>query len=130
MPKPSVALWSAKPTISTVANPISPARADTPIARPSAKLWRPIAAAIVMPVRSAAALAADASAATRETAAEQQREPGRVPEALLVVVELRHRLLDDLEAMRDQVHEDEREHADGEHRERHPRAGVEDLKPA
>ena len=39
--------------ISTVASPISPVLAETPIARPSAKLCRPIAAAIVMPVRSA-----------------------------------------------------------------------------
>ena len=53
MPKPSVALCSAKPMIRTVARPISPVLAETPIARPSAKLCRPIAAAIVMPVRSA-----------------------------------------------------------------------------
>ena len=53
IPKPSVALCSAKPTISTVARPISPARAETPIARPSAKLCRPIAAAMIIPVRSA-----------------------------------------------------------------------------
>ena len=49
IPKPSVALCSAKPMISTVARPISPVLAETPIASPSAKLWIPIAAAIVMP---------------------------------------------------------------------------------
>jgi hypothetical protein len=38
--------------ISTVARLIAPARAETPIASPSAKLCSPIAAAIVRPVRS------------------------------------------------------------------------------
>ncbi len=49
MPKPSVALCSPKPMISTVASPIAPALAETPIASPSAKLFKPIATAIVMP---------------------------------------------------------------------------------
>ncbi len=57
IPKPSVALWIAKPMIRTVASPISPLLAETPIARPSAKLWSPIAAAIVIPTRIAWALA-------------------------------------------------------------------------
>src|SRR5258708_336411 len=34
IPKPSVALCSANPTTSTVARPIAPARAETPIASP------------------------------------------------------------------------------------------------
>ncbi len=41
MPKPSVVLCSPKPMISTVASPMAPAFADTPIARPSAKLCKP-----------------------------------------------------------------------------------------
>jgi hypothetical protein len=53
IPKPSVALWSAKPTISTTASVISPVLAETPIASPSAKLCSPIAVAIVIPVLSA-----------------------------------------------------------------------------
>ena len=51
MPKPSVELWSANPMISTVARPISPACAETPMARPSAKLWSPIATAMTIAVR-------------------------------------------------------------------------------
>jgi hypothetical protein len=43
MPKPQVALCRAKPMMSTVARLISPAFAETPMARPSAKLWIPIA---------------------------------------------------------------------------------------
>ncbi len=49
--------------IRTVARLIAPARAETPIASPSAKLWTPIAAAIVSPVRSAARRAASRSRA-------------------------------------------------------------------
>ena len=61
MPNPSVALCSAKPMIKTVARLMAPDRAETPIARPSAKLWSPIAAAIVSPVHSARRLAASIS---------------------------------------------------------------------
>ena len=53
IPKPSVALCRPKPMISTVARPIAPDFAETPIASPSAKLCRPIANAIVIPLRSA-----------------------------------------------------------------------------
>ncbi len=58
--------------MSTVASEIAPARAETPIARPSAKLWTPIAAAIVSPVRSARrreASSANASASDTLSAA-------------------------------------------------------------
>jgi hypothetical protein len=54
IPKPSVELCSANPMISWVASAISPACAETPMASPSAKLCTPIAAAITIPVRSAA----------------------------------------------------------------------------
>ncbi len=53
MPKPSVALWRAKPTISVVASATSPAWAETPMARPSLKLCTPMAIAISIPMRSA-----------------------------------------------------------------------------
>src|SRR5947209_391758 len=53
MPKPSVALWRAKPMIRTVARVTAPALAETPIASPSAKLWSPIAVAMTRPVWSA-----------------------------------------------------------------------------
>ena len=46
MPKPSVALCSAKPMTSTVARATSPLAADWPMARPSAKLCRPMPTAI------------------------------------------------------------------------------------
>src|SRR5438874_1460049 len=46
MPKPSVALWSPKPMISTNARLISPFAADWPIARPSEKLWNPMPTAM------------------------------------------------------------------------------------
>src|SRR3954453_4051866 len=59
IPKPSVALCNATPMISTVARPISPARAETPIARPAAKVCRLMAAATTTAVRRAALDAAD-----------------------------------------------------------------------
>ena len=62
MPKPSVALCSAKPTISVPASAVSPARAETPMARPSEKLWMPIAVAMSMPSVSAAWRACSATA--------------------------------------------------------------------
>ena len=46
MPKPSVALCNAKPMTSSVASAISPCAADWPMARPSAKLCRPMPTAI------------------------------------------------------------------------------------
>ena len=55
MPKPSVPLWSAKPMISTSARLVSPRAADCPMARPSAKLCRPMPVAI----RTASQLALD-----------------------------------------------------------------------
>ena len=64
--------------MSTVARPISPVLADTPIARPSAKLCRPIAAAIVMPTRSAcdwAAFASSASLSAASTVSESVAPP-------------------------------------------------------
>ena len=61
MPKPSVALWSAKPTIRVAASETSPEREATPIARPSAKLWSPIAMAIIIPSDNAARRACSAS---------------------------------------------------------------------
>ena len=63
MPKPSVELCSAKPMMSTVARPISPAWAETPMARPSAKLCSPMATAMTIAVRSA--LRSSASKARR-----------------------------------------------------------------
>ena len=65
MPKPSVALCKAKPMIRTVASPISPARAETPIARPSAKLWTPIAVAMIRPSAERGPRAALASTVKR-----------------------------------------------------------------
>ena len=46
MPKPSVALWSAKPITSTIARLISSLAADWPIASPSEKLCRPMPVAM------------------------------------------------------------------------------------
>ena len=46
MPKPSVALWSPKPMIRTIARLISPWAPAWPIARPSEKLCSPIPVAI------------------------------------------------------------------------------------
>ena len=46
MPKPSVALCSAKPTISVTARLAAPVAAAWPIARPSPKLWTPMPTAI------------------------------------------------------------------------------------
>jgi hypothetical protein len=46
MPKPSVALWSPKPMIRTIARLISPCAPACPIASPSEKLCRPIPVAI------------------------------------------------------------------------------------
>ena len=46
MPKPSVALWSAKPITSTMARLISSLAADWPIARPSEKLCSPMPVAM------------------------------------------------------------------------------------
>src|SRR5581483_7726825 len=48
MPKPSVALWSAKPTTKVVASNVEFSAAAAPIPRPSAKLCRPMPIAISM----------------------------------------------------------------------------------
>ena len=63
----------AKPMISAVARPISPARAETPIASPSAKLCRPIATAISMPSVSDARSASRASSWRRDRPAHADR---------------------------------------------------------
>ena len=47
MPKPSVALWRAKPITSVSASATSPLPADWPMARPSEKLCRPMPVAIM-----------------------------------------------------------------------------------
>ena len=67
--------------IRTVARLIAPARADTPIASPSAKLCTPIAAAIVRPVRSARRRAASSSSAIA-SASETLRAVASAPPAI------------------------------------------------
>jgi hypothetical protein len=166
IPKPSVALWTAKPTIKTVARPISPVLAETPIARPSAKLWRPIAAAIVIPVRSAFALALRSSRvsieacstviasvdppaiggigrfgairvsisarpalpAAKPTASRAARpvEAARLPPWCSSCTDF----LDDLDAVHEDLREEEGEDADREHRQRHAGALGDDLEAA
>src|SRR6478609_9120302 len=113
----------SKPMISTVARPISPVLAETPIARPSAKLCRPIATAMVMPVRRAferalssrgiiaacsmvIASVAPPAIDQRQTGAppgeadgEERGEAGGAGQAAATVVELVHGVLDDLDAV-------------------------------
>ena len=79
MPKPSVALCRLKPMISTVARPTAPAFADTPIARPSAKLCRPIAVAITIPVCSARRRAASAPSCARASCSESSTAAASPP---------------------------------------------------
>ena len=47
IPNPSVALCKANPTTSRTARGSSPAAAELPMARPSAKLWSPMPMAII-----------------------------------------------------------------------------------
>ena len=152
--------------ISTVASEIAPARAETPIARPSAKLWTPIAAAIVSPVRSARRReASSASASASDTLSAAASAPpaiggvralsGRIArsiiaspalpaakptassatshdeiaDGLVVCLHRGERVVDDRQAVGQHVDEDEREHPDGEHRERDPGPGAEQLEP-
>ena len=152
--------------ISTVARLIAPARADTPIARPSAKLCTPIAAAIVRPdperspaggvdlERERVGLGAadrgrlgatgdrglgrrrrahppldhrQPGAARGEPDGEQEHQPDHVGKRPPIVLERVQRVVDDRDPVRHDVDEDERQHADREHRERHPRPAAQQL---
>ena len=77
IPKPSVALWSAKPITSSVASAISLLAAAWPIARPSAKLCRPMPTAINSESRRAGDHAAMPRARRRlhEDGAGRRRRP-------------------------------------------------------
>ena len=60
--------------------------------------------------------------AGREAGAEQRDQPDRLTDALLALLEGLDRLLDDPEGVLEDVGEQEREHADREHRQRNPLA--------
>jgi len=163
MPKPSVALCAAKPMIRIVARPISPARAETPMARPSevvqadrrgddqagAQRPRPcgrgqgggllrgqrIDAAAgerrhVLRAPCAATLdQRQADDAEEQAGDEHQREADRAAGVAAAVARLLDGVLDDLEPVARDVHEEEGQDADREHRQRDLRAGADALHP-
>jgi hypothetical protein len=106
MPKPSVALWSAKPTIRT-----GDRRAGWSLGSHPALERR------------------QSRGAGGETGSEQRDQPDRLADALLAVLERFDRLLDDLEPVLEDVDEQEGEHTDSEHRQRHPATVAHDLEP-
>ena len=69
----------------------------------------------------------EAGAPGRETATEQHDQPDQVGHRLVVVLDRVQGRVDDLHPVREHIYEDEREHADREHRQRHPRASAEQL---
>jgi hypothetical protein len=64
-----------------------------------------------------------------EAGAEQRNQADRLADAPLALLEGLDRLLDDFEGVFEDVGEQEREHPDREHRERHPPAVAHALEP-
>jgi hypothetical protein len=97
-------------------------------------LCSPIAPAIVIPVASARRRTSrasvgrgDAGGTGGEAGREQREQRDHVAQARVVVLDVLQRRRDDLLAVARDVHEDEREDAHGEHRERDPHAVVDPL---